>query len=216
MHREATERVAVLARRGVRRILEVGSGPGHFLDAARAAGLEIEGLEPGIHGAATKARGHRVHRTWMTAFEPARRYDAVAMWEVLEHLTDPRAALEQIHRWLTPRGWLALSTPHGDGLVARLLGRRFPMVTPPDHLTLFSQRGLRRLLASTGFQVETWTTFSGLGREELERGLTRYALGQSRVAQAWARRLAPWGVTPMRWVDRCGWGTSMLLLARAA
>ena len=144
-------RVAELVRRGCRSVLEIGCGAGFFLEAAREAGIDAVGVDPGPTGELARARGLVVHATWIDTFEPDRRFDAAALWEVIEHLPDPGAALARIRGWLGPRATLALSTPSASGLPARLLRARFPMVSPPEHLELFSSRGLRTLLTRAGY-----------------------------------------------------------------
>lgn len=212
MRSEADARIEVLVAMGVRRIVEVGCGPGHFLDAARDAGLHIEGIDPARTAIDAVARGHLVHRTWLEDFTPDSPFDALALWEVLEHLPRPAAALDHMRRWLRPGAVVALSTPSSSGVPARLLGRRFPMVTPPDHLELFSERGLRRLLARAELVPERWTSFSNLGAESIARGLRRLPLvGRAGMLVDAVASLA---VTPARWIDRAGLGTSFEVYAR--
>jgi SAM-dependent methyltransferase len=213
MRAEAEARVSIMAAMGVRRIVEVGCGPGHFLDAARDAGMHIEGIDPARTAQDAIARGHVVHRTWLEAFTPAAPFDALALWEVLEHLPHPAQALVHMRRWLRPRAVVALSTPSMSGVPARLLGSRFPMVTPPDHLELFSERGLRRLLARAELVPVRWTSFSNLGAEAIARGLRRLPMvGRAGPFVDAVARLA---VAPARWIDRANLGTSFEVYARA-
>jgi SAM-dependent methyltransferase len=217
MRAEADARAAVLRKFGCRDVLEVGCGPGHFLDAVRDLGMRAEGVDRARTAAAPRARGHLVHDCWLQDLAPvAPRFDAVAMWEVLEHLPDPKAMLLQARRWLRPGGFLALSTPSSSGVPARLLGARFPMVCPPDHLELFSRRGLAVLLASAGFDPVRWTSFSGLGRPQLRRGFQRHLLGDSAPARLLAGGLAVAAELPMRLVDRAGLGSAFEVYAVAA
>ncbi|MBK8262406.1 MAG: class I SAM-dependent methyltransferase [Nannocystis sp.] len=214
MRAEGRSRAAFLAQRGVRSALEVGCGPGYFLDAASELGLAVEAVDRAPNAAAARARGHRVHDRWFEEHgPPSPRFDAVAMWEVIEHVPDPRDTLLRARAWLRPGGLLALSTPSASGLPARLLGRRFPMVAPPEHLTIFSRRGLHHLLDGAGFQVLHESSFSGLDRTKLARGLCRFALGDTAPAQALARGLAAIGAPLVGLVDRAGFGTSFELYA---
>jgi 2-polyprenyl-3-methyl-5-hydroxy-6-metoxy-1,4-benzoquinol methylase len=214
MRSEAEARVAIMAAMGVRRIVEVGCGPGHFLDAARDAGMHIEGIDPARTAVDAIDRGHVVHRTWLEAFTPDQPFDALALWEVLEHLPRPAEALAHMRRWLRPRAVVALSTPSMSGVPARLLGARFPMVTPPDHLELFSERGLRHLLARADLVPERWTSFSNLGPDAIARGLRRLPL--VRHAGPLVDAVARLAVAPARWIDRAGLGTSFEVYARAS
>jgi hypothetical protein len=113
-----------------------------------------------------------------------------------------------------PGGIVALSTPSISGLPARLLGRRFPMVNPPEHLTLFSKRGLWRLLDEAGLEVTAWTSFSGLGIDQLASGFRKYVAGESAWARAAARVFAPLAWAPVQAMDLAGLGTEFEVYCR--
>jgi hypothetical protein len=51
-----------------------------------------------------------------------------------------------------------VTTPHGRGISARLLRTGWSVVAPPEHLQLFSLRGLRSALEAAGFQVDSAKT----------------------------------------------------------
>ena len=86
---------------------------------------------------------------WKDPIEP---YDAVTLWDVIEHLADPAAVLRQIQAFIRPGGVLALSTMDVDAPVAKLLGRRWPWYMQM-HLYYFSRRTLRSLVERAGYEV---------------------------------------------------------------
>lgn len=215
MLEEARARAAVLRDRGCRTLLEIGCGAGYFLDACGELGIEAEGVDGGPTGARARARGLVVHDTWVEEFEPGHEFDAVALWEVIEHLPRPISALERLRTFVRDGGSLALSTPSWSGVPARAMGRRFPMLTPPEHLTIFSRDGLSKLLERAGFRPFRWTSFSGLDAEKIGRNLQRYVLGQSKAAGVLASVLGRAGELPVQWLDRAGLGTSFELYAEA-
>jgi SAM-dependent methyltransferase len=215
MQSEAHARAEVFAELGATRVIEVGCGPGHFLDAARERGLHIEGVDPARTAAIAAARGHLVHATFLEDFHPARPFDALALWEVIEHLPDPLDALQRMRAWLIHGAVLGLSTPSMSGLPARLLGRDFPMITPPDHLALFTRGGLTRLLDRAGFEAVRWSSFSNLDAPTLTRAVHRRLLRSSEAARPLAALLGQLGAAPARWIDRAGLGTSFEVYARA-
>jgi SAM-dependent methyltransferase len=139
-----------------RRVLDVGCATGEFLVAAKARGWQVYGVEPSPIGAAVAERipGSTIHvGTLDTAPWPDAYFDAVALFEVIEHLQSPRAYIEKIARLVRPGGMLALSTPNIHSLAYRLLGREWNAVGPNDHLYYFSPRTLERLLNSCGFTI---------------------------------------------------------------
>ncbi len=214
IRREARERARALVALGARTVLDVGCAAGFFLDAARDAGLEAQGVEPGPSGDRARAAGHLVVRGTLADAGELGVFDAVTLWEVLEHVADPLELLEQALRHVRAGGVLALSTPTVSGLQGRLLGKRFPMVTPPNHLSLFSRPGLERLLARAGLRAFRTTSFSNLGEEELRSGLRRFVFGGSPLAERVGSLLARSGVGVAALVDRAGLGSELEVHAR--
>ena len=215
MRAEGRSRAEILHARGCRSVLEIGCGAGYFLEACGELGIEAQGVDGGPAAARARTRGLTVHDAWIDAFEPGRAFDAVALWEVVEHLPRPVEALARLRTFVARGGALALSTPSWSGLPARVLGRRFPMITPPEHLTLFTRAGLTTLLQRADFRPLRWSSFSGLDAPTLQRNLQRYFLGTSAPASALAHVLGRAAELPMRWVDRAGLGTSFELYAEA-
>jgi SAM-dependent methyltransferase len=155
------------------RILEVGCGAGHFLAAARDAGFEAWGTEISASGLARLRRdGFQVLAGELTALAlPDSHFDAVVLFEVLEHLPGPRAYLEECRRVLRDGGLLFLTTPNFGSLSRRLLAERWRVIDP-EHLVLFTRRGLRRTLEGAGFR-EAGIASRNVDPGELIRGLRR-------------------------------------------
>jgi hypothetical protein len=82
-----------------------------------------------------------------------RRIAAVTMWYVIEHFLATDSALRKAVALLPPGGVLAFSTPNGRGISALRSRLDFLRRSPPDHATIFSPRGLRRLLARYGLEL---------------------------------------------------------------
>ena len=144
-----------------RRLLDVGAYCGYFLEVARESGFCAEGLELS-RWAADHARLQGFIMHCEPLLERARsgdRYDVVTLWDVLEHLPDPRQELEAVHALLPPGGRLHLSTIDTGSLLARLLGARWPWLMDM-HLVYFDRPTLRALLEETGFRVLSIRTYS--------------------------------------------------------
>jgi len=136
-------------------LLEVGCYTGVFLAAAAAAGWQAVGLELSGWAAAVARRetGLEVHECTLetAAVEPAS-LDAVAMWDVIEHVARPAELLGRAAELLRPGGVLGLSTHFLDSAAARLLGGRYPFLMDM-HLTHFTRATLARVLADSGLEV---------------------------------------------------------------
>jgi SAM-dependent methyltransferase len=119
-------------------------------------GYAVEGTEWTAASVARvpAASGIRVHvGDLLDLGLPARTYDAVTLWHVLEHLRRPDAALERIAVLLRPGGWLVLAIPNADGAQARRYGPAWFHHDPPRHLVGLGQAALEPLLAAQGFRI---------------------------------------------------------------
>lgn len=213
MRAEARARAQVMAERGCTRVLEVGCGAGFFVEALLERGIDAEGVDPGPQAQRAAARGLPIFPIWLEDHQPRAPYDGVAMFELLEHLPDPVQALQRCHRFMKPGATLALSTPSASGLPARALGRRFPMLCPPNHLEVFSRRGVSVLLERGGFRPFRWISFSNLDHAALQRSFQRFFLGSSTPARRVAGVLATMAKAPVELVDRAGLGISFEVYA---
>ena len=137
------------------RWLDLGSYCGAFLSVARRHGLRVEGVEPS-RWAAEQARRRSAAPVYTGTIDdlPADvgSFDAVTLWDVLEHLSDPVGELGKVYRLLKRDGTLMLSTLMIDNWFARLLGSRWPWLMDM-HLFYFTDATLARVLQQAGFTV---------------------------------------------------------------
>ncbi|MGA1341920.1 MAG: class I SAM-dependent methyltransferase [Hyphomonas sp.] len=115
-NREASSRAARLSAflKPGAKVLDLGCGTGEFLNAAKKAGCEVTGIEPGE----TYARFARseyainvINAPWQQADLPPGSFDLVTCQQVVEHLRDPMAAIAAMVAWLKPEGALYISVP---------------------------------------------------------------------------------------------------------
>jgi 2-polyprenyl-3-methyl-5-hydroxy-6-metoxy-1,4-benzoquinol methylase len=136
-------------------LLEIGCGPGFFLtEAARAGIARVVGVDPNPWAVdEARRRGLEVHLGSIEAVPAGRRFDAVAMLDVLEHVPAPLPFLAAVAARLRPDGRLLIMTPNIRSLLARISGRRWVSLKVPEHVRYYSPRSMRRLLARSGFDV---------------------------------------------------------------
>jgi SAM-dependent methyltransferase len=151
-------------RRPPGRLLDVGCGKGRFLARASARGWRAIGMER-MHPQAVVARRNAPDASLVEselALGPFRAscVDAVTAWHVLEHLSDPGAALAAAFEALRPGGVLACEVPNFGSWQARAFGASSFHLDPPRHLVHFTQSSLARLAESKGFRVVRVRTFS--------------------------------------------------------
>jgi SAM-dependent methyltransferase len=138
-------------------LLDVGCALGGFLAVAKEYGFEVEGIEIAeyaVEQARTRLHIKVTNSDIYSADLAPESYDVITMWDVIEHLTDPNLALEKIIRALRPKGYVAFSTGDVSSAWARLTGKRWQLLTPPQHLYFFSQRSISGLLKRHSFSVK--------------------------------------------------------------
>lgn len=132
------------------RVLDAGCASGDFLQVAKGSFL-LSGMD--ISTAAIEVAKARhpdlAPRLWAGRVEDIAAdrgpFDAIVLWDVIEHVWDPVATCHSLFEHLAPNGLLLLSTPDAGAMTARLMGKRWAFMIPPEHLGLFSRRSLRHL-----------------------------------------------------------------------
>ena len=149
-----------------RRLLEVGTGAGLFLKAASRAGWEASGLELSDEGAAfaRDRLGLDVRSEREVMSFPPETFDVAVMFDVIEHLFDPRAVLEATRRALRPSGVLVVTTPNFNALSRFVLGIDWAVLSPLEHTYYYTEVTLAAMLKASGFaQSRAVRRFAGWG-----------------------------------------------------
>jgi 2-polyprenyl-3-methyl-5-hydroxy-6-metoxy-1,4-benzoquinol methylase len=161
-YRRGLRRLEKLVRPG--RLLDVGCSYGAFLQLARERGWQAKGVEL----SKTTAEFARVERGLDVftgrveeASFPDESFDAITLWDVIEHFDDPVATLAELRRILAPGGILFVFTINQESLLNgvghmlyRLSFRRWKhlmtLFYDIHHNFFFSPRTVRSLLHRAG------------------------------------------------------------------
>ncbi|PWB39056.1 MAG: hypothetical protein C3F02_00345 [Parcubacteria group bacterium] len=138
-----------------RNIFDVGAATGYFLDLAKARGWQTFGVDISDYAAQEASqRGHQVVAAAdISNLGLGDKFSAVTMWDVMEHLPNPVAYLSQLNRIMETGAVLAANTINKSSWWAKLLGRRWHAIIPPEHLFFYSSQSLNKLFSRTGFEV---------------------------------------------------------------
>jgi len=145
-----------------RKALDVGAADGFLAERLTAQGWSVTALERDPELAA-RARG-RCKEVVVADLESAPPllhgpFEAIVYGDVLEHLSDPGAALRALDQTLAPEGTVIVSVPNVAHLWVRLslLAGRFDYadrgILDRTHLRFFTRRTLLDLLRSAGLSV---------------------------------------------------------------
>lgn len=134
------------------RILDIGCFNGFFVKELRDNGFDAEGIDFNRKALAFgklvyKLDGHLSARTLADLEQQGEQYDAVTMFEVIEHLEDFAELIEQAIKLLKPMGVIILSTPNSK------MSWRPTLDSPPHHLSRFSPTSMQRLMKRLGLTV---------------------------------------------------------------
>lgn len=143
-------------------LIDVGCGAGLFLQQADLRGWNIHGTEFGQR-CVEECRKRNVPII-EGPMDPnnyqAGSFDVVCSFEVIEHLTEPRAEIQRFRQLLRPGGLLYVTTPNFDCLARRLAPADWNVANYPEHLMYFTAASMDRMLRAEGFQ-KRWTSTTG-------------------------------------------------------
>jgi SAM-dependent methyltransferase len=135
-------------------LLEIGCGNGFFLQQARRQGWEeVRGVEPSadaVSKASPELDGAIVQDVMRSGVFSRESFDAVCLFQVLDHISNPVELLEECLAVLRPGGHILALNHNVSAWSARLLGERSPIVDI-EHTYLYSPATMRALFAKASF-----------------------------------------------------------------
>jgi 2-polyprenyl-3-methyl-5-hydroxy-6-metoxy-1,4-benzoquinol methylase len=149
------------------RLLDIGCYTGLFMKLAIDQGWEAKGLEPSKWAAQIGERNYKLdiingNTGLLKSLKDG--FDLITMWDVIEHLSNPKEALQNIHSLLKNDGVFVLSTMRCQSLFYNLSGNLWPWFMRM-HLYYFTEKTITRLLSDCGFRViniRPYTHYIGL------------------------------------------------------
>lgn len=147
------------------KLLDVGSSYGFVLREAVKRGWEAYGVEVSADLAEFSrgfAGGAQVFSGPIEKAPFGRgEFDAITLFNVLEHLRDPISTLRRLSLMIKPTGKLFALVPNSNCVLARAFGPNWPWVAPPFHLYYFNSLSIRRCFVSAGLRCTELDTLQG-------------------------------------------------------
>lgn len=144
-----------LARRGLAggHLLEVGCGYGFLLDEARPYYDRRTGTEYSEEGAArARETGAEIFVGGLEQLPVDALFDSAVAIQVIEHIYEPMAFVEELVRHVKRGACIVLATPDMGGALRKVMGRQWPSFKVPEHVVYFDFDSLQRLMRSAGLQ----------------------------------------------------------------
>jgi len=137
-------------------MLDIGCAKGNFLLFAKEHGWDVSGIEIN-HQAAKIAQSKyklKVHSgTLESSNLPDKKFDLITLWDVLEHLPNPKSSLNEIHRLLKTGGLVVFSIPNLESFDRSIFKSNWIGWDPPRHFNLFTKETIKNLLDMSGFML---------------------------------------------------------------
>jgi 2-polyprenyl-3-methyl-5-hydroxy-6-metoxy-1,4-benzoquinol methylase len=138
--------------------LDVGGGAGWELNVLKQADKRISytqvvDLDTDAEKLAN-ANGHQYFCGRIEDFTSEKKFDVILMLNLIEHVANPLAVLEQARTLLSPSGIILIKTPNIDSWDARLFrNKNWGGFHCPRHWTLFTKESLSGLVEKAGLKV---------------------------------------------------------------
>ena len=183
--REHVQHILRLEALGVRRLLDFGCGFGAFLEMCRLWGLDAVGVD---RSHARRAGAGIEIVAELDELDGL--FDAVTLFEVLEHLDDPRATLRELRAHLRPGGVLVVEVPDTQGADAIRARESYAKLHPLDHINAFTPETLVRMVETEGFRaIAKRPAFVTTSPQRLAKDIAKAAVKQAGT-QRYFRRVA--------------------------
>jgi 2-polyprenyl-3-methyl-5-hydroxy-6-metoxy-1,4-benzoquinol methylase len=138
------------------RLLDIGCAYGFFLKEAQSH-FDVVGIEL-AEDAAESSRRAGLHVLSGVADEGTMarigQVDVITMFDVIEHLLAPSETLALCCRYLRPGGVVVITTGDFGSLAARWAGRKWRLMTPPQHLWFFTRESMRRMAMAQALAMD--------------------------------------------------------------
>lgn len=169
-------------------ILDIGCGDGLFFEHLKEFG-EVEGVEPcaELVSSANPARDRIYICPFDASFAPGKTYSLILMLDVLEHLSDPVAALRHAMALLEPDGTFIATVP-----AFMSLWTNHDVLN--HHVTRYTRRSFRKIAKDAGLDIEDerylyhWIIPAKLGVRLAERVL-KLKPKPPTIGNAWVNNL---------------------------
>lgn len=134
-------------------IVEIGCGPGNFLEKVQSYVAQACGTEHNEHALRiARGKGLQIFGADEDTSDVKGLFDSVFSFHVLEHVADPVGFLRELRSWVKPGGKIGISVPNQDGPLKYI----DPCIQnmPPHHATRWHLRTFEVISNKLDLEIE--------------------------------------------------------------
>jgi len=141
------------------KILDIGCSSGFFLDLAKSKGWETYGIELGeIEADMCRGKGHTLYTKKLEDLNMDLKFDAITLWDVVEHLPNGKDQFKLFKDRLSPGGVIFMQIPNSDALAAKIMREKCKMFDGIEHVNLYNPKTIKLLAKKVGLRIEDLET----------------------------------------------------------
>lgn len=138
------------------RILDIGAGTGYFLNEMKQNAWEVLGFEPEATARSVAQSNFKIDlkSDLEKIVNTEKKFDALSMWHVLEHVHTLDTYFEYFNQLLNPKGKVFIAVPNYTSTDGQFYKENWAAWDVPKHLWHFSPQSLEKLAEKHHFQLE--------------------------------------------------------------
>lgn len=137
-------------------LLDVGCGGGTFLEVCHENGWKVEGIDPSPDS--TNSKNIKVQHGDFNQIKFDKKFDVISFWGVLEHLSNPNAALKKASQMLNKSGMIVFEVPSADCFLSEYLNKTpfspTRYIESGRHNIFFSKKVINNISERYGLSIE--------------------------------------------------------------
>lgn len=138
-------------------VLDIGCGPGGFLAQMSSCGWDVFGTEIGeklIKMAKVNTKSRNIYKSsTLNRLLRKRKFTAVTLWHVLEHLFKASLLVEDVKKGLSKDSLIIIEVPCGDSLNLKLFKGNWTHLMAPQHLNFWTATSMKKLMEKNSYRI---------------------------------------------------------------
>ena len=143
----------IIKRKKIKTLLDIGCSNGLSLDVAKKNKIKTFGMELNEKEAVIAEKKHKIYRSSIFKFKDKIKFDAITMWDVIEHIKNTNKLLKKISGMLNKNGLFFFQTPNANSLANSILHDKSNCFDGIEHVNLFSLKSINLIAKKNKFKI---------------------------------------------------------------